>query len=70
MDYKFELSNTETLAYEAWLDTLPEISTSHFGAVGGGYWFKFIPTGIGTIVMAGRDDVPAMDVNLTDFNTW
>ena len=58
------------IKYEEWLKTLPKIESGHFGAAGGGYYFKFIPTSLGTIVMAGRADVPQMDINLTDFDNW
>ena len=67
--YKFELSDSEAKKYEQWLKTLPKIDSGRFGAAGGGYYFKFIPTGIGTIVMAGRADI-AEEVNLTDFDNW
>ncbi len=68
--YKFELDKVENKRYEEWLKTLPKISPSHFGAAGGGYWFKFIPTGLGCIILAGRDDVPEMDIELTNFDNW
>jgi len=68
--YRFELSDAEANKYEEWLKTLPKIESGHFGAAGGGYYFKFIPTGIGTIAVAGRADVPEMEINLTDFNDW
>ena len=68
--YKFELSDSEINKYEEWLKTLPKIDSGRFGAAGGGYYFKFMPTGLGTIVIAGRYDVPEMDINLTDFNNW
>lgn len=69
-NYKFELSNIEANKYHEWLQTLPKIPDGHFGAAGGGYWFTFTPTGLGTIVTAGRHDVPEMDIDLTDFDTW
>lgn len=68
--YSFELTETQQQKYEDWVDSLPEISEGHFGAAGGGYWFKFIPTGLGTIVIAGRDDVPEMDIDLTEYDNF
>ena len=68
--YSFELSDFEEKKYEDWLKTLPKLDSGHFGAAGGGYYFKFIPTGIGTIALAGRADVPEMEINLTDFENW
>ncbi len=68
--YKFELDEVEIKKYEKWRKGLPKIPSNHFGAVGGGYWFKFIPTGLGVIVKAGRDDVPELDINLTNFKNW
>jgi len=68
--YKFELTNIEINKYNEWLKTLPELPEGYFGAAGGGYWFKFTPTGLGTIVTAGRDDVPKMDIDLTDFDSF
>lgn len=66
----FELSDKQVKQYEEWKKKLPTIPDSHFGAAGGGYWFKFVPTGIGMIVLAGRDDVPEHDVNLTDYENF
>jgi len=68
--YRFELSDIEINKYNQWLETLPQVPSGYFGVVGGGYWFKFTPTSIGTVVTAGRDDVPEMDINLTDFDSW
>jgi hypothetical protein len=70
MQYKFSLTKAEQKKYEAWLDTLPKIDQGHFGAAGGGHWFRFTPTGLGTLVEAGRYDVPELDINLTDFSEW
>jgi len=70
MRYKFELTDKQYNRYTKWVRTLPEISDDCFGAVGGGYWFKFIPTGIGMIVLAGREDVPEMDVDLTEYDNF
>ena len=67
---KFELNKVEKERWDKWKKILPLISDSAFGAVGGGYWFKFIPTSIGTIVFAGRADVPHMDINLTDYDLF
>lgn len=66
----FRLSGIQVEKYNEWKKQLPTIPDSHFGAAGGGYWFKFIPTGIGMIVLAGRDDVPEYDINLTDYDNW
>jgi len=68
--YKFELSEPEAKKYEEWLKTLPKLENGAFGAAGGGIWFKFVPTGIGTIITAGRVDVPELDINLTDYDDW
>jgi hypothetical protein len=70
MKYSFELDEVEIKKYEDWKKTLPEIPNNYFGSAGGGYWFKFIPTGLGTLVSAGRDDVPEMDIDLTNFDNW
>ena len=70
MIYKFELNKEEEKKYKDWLKKLPKIPESHFGAAGGGYWFKFRYTGIGVSVEAGRDDVPEMDVDITDYGNW
>lgn len=67
---KFELNKVEEERWEKWKKTLPLISDKTFGFVGGGYWFKFIPTGIGTLVYAGRLDVPHLDIDLTDYDLW
>ena len=67
---RFELSEKQEKQYEKWKKKLPKISEGHFGMAGGGYWFKFIPTGIGTVVIAGRDDCPDHDINLTDYDTF
>ncbi len=67
---KFELTEDQEARYRVWKNSLPIIPEGHFGAAGGGYWFKFIPTGIGDIVLAGRDDVPELDINLTDYDNW
>lgn len=66
----FELNDKQVKQYNKWKKKLPIIPDSHFGAAGGGYWFKFIPTGIGMIVLAGRDDVPEHDINLTDYESF
>ena len=68
--YSFELNEVEIKKYEEWKKTLPELPSGYFGAAGGGYWIKFIPTGIGVVVTAGRVDVPEMDIDLTDFDSW
>lgn len=67
---KFELTEKEVKRYNKWKKKLPEIDQTKFGAAGGGYWFKFIPTGIGDVVLAGRSDVPELDINLTDYDSW
>jgi len=66
----FRLSDKQVKQYEKWKKQLPTIPDSYFGAAGGGYWFKFIPTGIGMIVLAGRDDAPEHDINLTDYENF
>lgn len=70
MKHKFELNKKEEARYKSWLKTLPKISEGHFGAAGGGHWFKFRYTGLGVIVEAGRDDIPEMDIDLTDYENW
>jgi len=69
-EYSFELNEVEIKKYEEWKKTLPKLPSGYFGAAGGGYWIKFIPTGIGVVVTAGRVDVPEMDIDLTDFDSW
>ena len=66
----FELTEEQEVRYRVWKNSLPIIPEGYFGAAGGGYWFKFIPTGIGMVVLAGRDDVPNLDINLTDYENW
>jgi hypothetical protein len=68
--YSFELNEVEIKKYEECKKTLPELPEGHFGVAGGGYHFTFTPTGLGTIVIVGRDDVPEMDIDLTDFDSW
>jgi len=68
MRYQFELSESQLERYDRWKESLPKLDSGHFGAAGGGYWFKFIPTGIGTIVKVGRDDCPENDLDLTDWD--
>jgi hypothetical protein len=70
MIYKFELNKEEEKKYKDWLKKLPKIPEGYFGAAGGGHWFKFRYTGLGIIVEAGRDDVPEMDIDLTDYENW
>lgn len=70
MRYKFELTEKQRNRYVRWVRTLPELPNDYFGVVGGGYWFKFIPTGLGVIVMAGREDVPEMDIDLTEYDNF
>jgi len=70
MFYKFELTQEQEVRYRVWKNSLPIISEGHFGAAGGGYWFKFIPTGLGMIVTAGRDDVPELNVDLTEWENF
>ncbi len=67
---KFELSQSQLKKYEEWKASLPKIDSGHFGASGGGYWFKFTPTGIGDIVVVGRDDVPELDCDITDWENF
>lgn len=67
LEYTFELTEEQQKKYEEWKESLPEINDGHFGAAGGGYWFKFIPTGLGVLVFVGRYDVPEMDINLTEY---
>jgi len=70
LNMTFELNDNQIKRYNEWKNKLPRISEGHFGAAGGGYWFKFIPTGLGTIVIAGRDDVPEMDIDLTEYKEF
>ena len=67
---KFELSTEQLAKYYQWKDKLPKLPEGHFGAAGGGYWFKFIPTGIGMLVLAGRYDVPHLDIELTEYENF
>jgi len=50
----FDCSVEQVKKYEKWRKKLPKLPEAHFGAVGGGYTFSFIPTGIGTIVSVTR----------------
>ena len=68
--YKFELSKNQIEKYESWDKSLPKLEPGHFGASGGGYWFRFTPTGIGDVVVVGRDDVPELDCDLTDWDNF
>jgi len=67
---RFELSTQQLAKYYQWKDKLPKLPEGYFGAAGGGHWFKFIPTGLGTIVIAGREDVPEMDIDLTEYEDF
>lgn len=67
---KFELNDKQVKQYNKWKKKLPKLDEGHFGAAGGGYWFKFIPTGIGMVILAGRDDIPEHDINLTDYESF
>ena len=66
----FELNDKQVKQYNKWKKKLPKLDEGHFGAAGGGYWFKFIPTGIGIIALAGREDVPNLGIDLTDYENW
>ncbi len=65
---KFELSPKQEIEYKKWKDSLPKVE--NFAAIGGGYWFKFTPTGLGTVLEVGRTDVPHLDINLTEWDIW
>lgn len=66
----FILDDVERLKYEEWLSKLPDIPNDKFGAIGGGTWFKFRPTGLGYMITVGRDDVPELDTDITNFENW
>lgn len=66
----YKLNKKEQKKYISWKKNLPKVSESYIGTPNGSYWFKFRYTGIGIIVEAGRDDVPDMDINLTDYSSW
>lgn len=66
----FELSPTQVKKYNRWKKKLPKISDDYFGLIGGGYWFKFTPTGIGMVIVAGRYDVPHLNIELTEYENF
>lgn len=68
MTYKFKLTKEQEIKYDAWLKRIPKLPSGQFGSTGGGYWFKFIPNGLGTIVTAGRDD--GYEINLTEYEDF
>lgn len=67
---KFELSKKQVKKYYKWRKKLPKLDEGHFGAAGGGYWFKFVPTGVGVLVNAGRDDKKKHVIDLTDWENF
>jgi hypothetical protein len=62
---KFELDEEQTKKYHEWRANLPKVD---YGAIGGGYQFIFIPTGLGDIVKVKRDD--GHELQLTDTSKW
>jgi len=68
MNYKFELDDKQIERYKEWIKTLPKLGNGHFGAIGGGYSFEFIPTGLGMIVKAKRGD--GYEIDLTDYDLF
>jgi hypothetical protein len=70
MPFKFELTAKEEKKFKKWKKKLPKIKQNNFGTVDGNYWFKFIPTGIGDVVYVGRSDIPELDENITDYDSW
>lgn len=61
----YNLSEIDELKYKKWRNKLPK---KDYGAIGGGTWFMFCPTGIGTIIKVRRDDGKELD--LTDVDNW
>jgi hypothetical protein len=57
---KFELSEEQTFKYNQWRSELKKVD---YGAIGGGFSFIFIPTGIGEIVKVRRDDGQEIDLS-------
>lgn len=64
---KFNLSEAQIKKYLKWQKGLPKLPDNHWGAVGGGYSFIFVPTGIGTIVKARREDEEKNEIDLTEY---
>lgn len=55
----FELSKNQEDKYKQWRKSLPPVD---YGAIGGGYSFQFIPTGLGSIIKVVRDDGHEIDL--------
>lgn len=61
----FELTPEQIEKYKTWRKTLPK---KDYGAIGGGVWFMFCPTGLGDIVKVRRDD--GAEIDLTEIDKW
>lgn len=62
----FQLSQEQYDKYVAWREAKP--SEIYVGAIGGGYSFVFIPTGLGIMVRVTCADGTELD--LTDWDNW
>ena len=67
--YKFELSEKEAKAWNAFRKKQEKKAKTAFGAVGGRFGIAFYPTGIG-IVVTVHDAQLNETKNITDFDTW
>jgi len=60
----FAIDEKAIKKYNAWLKKQPKIN---LGAAGGETEFVFIPTGLGTIILARYN---GKEIDLTDFDNW
>ncbi len=73
MALTFVVEDSELEAFEAWyekhlLDKHPTLESRYCGAIGGSVGWKFINTGLGTIVVVSC--FCGDEVNVTDFGSW
>jgi hypothetical protein len=64
----FELLEKEEKKFNKWAKKLPKVKHKNLG--NSNIWLKFTYTGIGIRVDVGRNDVPNLDKDITDYDSW
>ncbi len=66
---KFEIPKECVERVNAFIEQEEKKTKGHYGAIGGGYTYSFIPTGLGVIFKV-KNNLTGAEIDLTDYDSW